>query len=203
MIRINLLPYRAKLRQRQILFHIAWFLAVVATVVVLCISVNIVQNVRLASRIEKQKELGAKIKKLNRILKEIDGLREKREEVQGKLRIVDELQVGRFRSLNMLYEISRIIPKNVWIDSLGDGRTEITIKGGAGTSEGISEFMRALDESPYFQKDSIRLGSVKEAKEKGTPIRVFDIRASFAKLDDGKDGKKGKVVNKARKGRRR
>ncbi len=191
MIRINLLPYRAKLRQRQILVHIMWFLATVAAVVLLCIAVNIFESMQLSARLDEQKELDAKVKVLDGKLQEIAALKGKRSEVQSKLKIIDELQVGRFRSLNMLYEVSKVMPKNVWIKSLSDGQTEIIMKGAAGTSEGISDFMRALDASPYFQQDSVRLGSVSRQTEKNSPVRVFDIRASFAKLEDV-SGKKGK-----------
>lgn len=190
MIRINLLPYRNKLRQKQILFHVVCFLIVVAVVVVLCIGINIFGNMQLQTLLDTQKELAVENKQLDKKIGELNKLGGKRDEVQGRLAIVDELQVGRFRSLNILYEVSRIIPKNVWITSLSDGDREITVTGSAGSSEGVSDFMRALNDSEYFQPDSIKLGAVSRKLEKKVPVRSFSLKASFAKIENEKGAKK-------------
>lgn len=192
MIRINLLPYRVKLRQRQIIFHIACFLVVVIATVVLCGMANFYETSVLGNREETKTELGQELKKLDALIGELSKLKAAREEVQGKLKIVDELQVGQFRSLNMLVEVSRKIPKNVWIKSLSDGGagSSITLTGRSGTSLGISEFMRALNDSDFFQAGSVSLGSVQRKLQKKIPVRSFDIKATFATLDGDKAVKK-------------
>jgi|UPI0003636A03 type IV pilus assembly protein PilN len=190
MIRINLLPYRAKLRQRQILFHVACFVVVIIAMVLLSFASNIYFSIQLSNRIEQQVDMDAELKILNDKIGELDKLEAAREEVQSKLKIVDELKVDQFRSLNLLVELAHITPKNVWVESLADGQTEISIKGRAGTSEGISEYMRALNNSIYFQKDTIHLGTVSRKVQSGIPVRAFDLRASFAKLEDKKGAKK-------------
>jgi len=192
MIRINLLPYRVKLRQRQIIFHIACFLIIVAATIVLCGAANVYEAMVLDDRHETIKKLDQKLKKLDEkigTLKELDGARE---EVQGKLKIVDELQVGQFRSLNVLVELSRKIPKNVWIRSLQDGGKgmPILIKGRSGTSQGISEFMHALSDSDYFDGNSIHLGRVNRSLQKKIPIRTFDIKVKFGELASKEKAKK-------------
>jgi len=190
MIRINLLPYRVKLRQRQILFHIACFLVVIGAMVLLSLATNVFFSMRLSDRIEQQVAMDAELKVLNGKIKELDNLKAKREEVKSKLKIIDELKVDQFRSLNLLVELAHITPKNVWIKSLADGQTKISIKGRAGTSEAISTFMRALNNSIYFEKDTISLGTVTRKVQSGIPIRAFDLTASFAKLQDKKASKK-------------
>jgi len=190
MIRINLLPYRAKLRQRQILFHVACFVVVVAAMVLLSLASNLFFSMQLANRIEQQVDMDAELKVLNDQIGELNQLEAAREEVRSKLLIVDELKVDQFRSLNLLVELANITPKNVWVESLADGQTDISIKGRAGTSEGISEYMRALNNSIYFQKDTIHLGAVTRKVQGGIPVREFDLRASFAKLEDDKKGSK-------------
>ncbi|MDQ6979010.1 MAG: PilN domain-containing protein [Mariprofundaceae bacterium] len=190
MIRINLLPYRAKLRQRQILFHVACFLVVIGAMVLLSLAANVFFSLQLSNRIEQQVAMDAELKVLNAKIGELAKLESAREEVQSKLKIVDELKVDQFRSLNLLVELAHITPKNVWVTSLADGQTEISIKARAGTSESISAFMRALNSSIYFQEDTIHLGAVTRKIQDGIPVRAFDLKASFAKLKDKKEGKK-------------
>ncbi len=192
MIRINLLPYRVKLRQRQIIFHIACFLIVVAATIVLCGAANVYEAMVLDNREETIASLDEELKKLDEKIGKLNELKSAREEVQGKLKIVDELQVGQFRSLNILVELSRKIPKNVWIRSLRDGGkgTAILIEGRSGTSQGISEFMHALSDSDYFDGKTINLGTVNRSLQKKIPIRTFNIKVEFGKLTPKEEPKK-------------
>ena len=126
----------------------------------------------------------ALMKEIGRI-KDLDKLRA---DVERKLGLVDQLQRGRFRSLNTFVALAKVIPANVWLTSIKDTGAEIRLSGIGESNNAVADFMRALDASPLFT--NIRLQVITRTEASGMAVRQFDlvinrVDASPAAVADG------------------
>ena len=173
MIRINLLPYRPARRQRQILQHLGVALGAVTLVALISLGAQWISTSQLSSLKQEYQSLRgqnlALMKEIGRI-KDLDKLRA---DVERKLGLVDQLQRGRFRSLNTFVALAKVIPANVWLTSIKDTGAEIRLSGIGESNNAVADFMRALDASPLFT--NIRLQVITRTEASGMAVRQFDL----------------------------
>ncbi|MDX8384611.1 MAG: PilN domain-containing protein [Ghiorsea sp.] len=173
MIRINLLPHRAEFRQQQIIEHVIVFVAMVLLAITLVIAVDVVSTKGLTTLQDEFSQLKAKNTQLSRKIGELRNLDSLRQDVEGKLEIVDELQAGRFRSLNTLYAIAMAIPQNIWLERLRDKGNSLELSGFGESSKAIANFMRSIGASEVF--DTVVLGVDQSADKDGVQMRKFSL----------------------------
>jgi len=180
MIRINLIPYRVERQQQQTMQHVSAFFAVVVLAVLLALGAHTIASLQLADL----KEETIAIQKQNDDLKSkigtIANLANLRSDVERKLKIVDRLQEGRFRSLKTLHAIASVIPENVWLDKIKEVGENIELSGLGESNKAVASFMRKLDKSPFFT--DVRLGEISRVMQGGLPVRRFSLK--LARVDD-------------------
>jgi len=174
MIRINLIPYRVARQQQQTMQHVSIFLGVVVLASLLALAVHTFTSLQLADL----KEETIAVQKQNEDLKSkigtIANLASLRNDVERKLKIVDRLQEGRFRSLKTLHAVSIVIPENVWLDKITDTGSSIELSGLGESNKAVASFMRKLDKSPLFT--NVRLGEISRVMKSGLPVRRFSLK---------------------------
>lgn len=173
MIRVNLLPYRAQRRQRQILRHITMTVAVVGTAVLLSLGAHLFASAQLADLTREYDQLRAENQALMKKIGKIKDLDKLREDVQRKLKLVDELQLGRFRSFETLVALSQAIPENVWLTGIDDKGGKLHLNGLGESNKAVANFMRALDQSPFF--GDVRLEVIQRTQVGEVPVRLFNL----------------------------
>jgi len=174
MIRINLIPYRAARQQQQILLHVIAASIVIGLAVVIVLGVNMYISSDLAERQKKLDSLIAQNKILNKKIGKIRNLDKLREDVERKLNLVDQLQNGRFRSLEMLLAFSRVIPENVWLRRVKESQGELTLSGRGESNKAVANFMRALDSEKIFT--GVNLQVIRREKVGKIPVRKFTLK---------------------------
>jgi len=191
MIRINLLPYRPERRTKQILQHLGWLFGSIALTATVLIFINIYGNGELSDLQTEFGELQAKNMILKKKIGKIRNLDKLRVDVERKLALVDELQQGRFESLQTLAALSKAIPENVWLNSIVDKSGQLKLAGFGESNKAIANFMRSLDQTPLLGNVSLQQIVRKEAD--GVPVRSFDMtlsRLAEVKQDSQQGGKK-------------
>jgi type IV pilus assembly protein PilN len=173
MIRINLLPYRPARRQRQILQHLGVALGAVTLAVMISLGAQWIASSRLSSLKQQYHSLRSENVALMKEIGRIKDLDKLRADVERKLGLVDQLQRGRFRSLNTFVALAKVIPANVWLTSIKDTGTEIRLSGIGESNNAVADFMRALDASPLFT--NIRLQVITRTEASGMAVRQFDL----------------------------
>ncbi|MDQ7003880.1 MAG: PilN domain-containing protein [Ghiorsea sp.] len=173
MIRINLIPHRETFRKQQIIEYLVAFTAAILLSVVIVFVINTSVEQGLVTFQEERVSLEAKNKELSKRIGELRNLDSLREEVESKLQIVDELQAGRFRSLETLNRIAKVMPQNVWLTSFSDNNSVLALDGFAESSQAIASFMRALERRNEF--DDIKLSVDKSAVTEGVSVRFFSL----------------------------
>jgi len=190
MIRINLIPHRTAFRQQQILEYIIVFVAVVLVSIGSVVAANIWVAKDLTSLQLENSNLQAKNKDLSIKIGELRNLDSLREEVEGKLRIVDELQAGRFRSLITLDGIAKVMPQNIWLTDIQDNKGSLGLDGFGESSQAIANFMRALDASELFS--DVELLVDKADTVESASVRSFSLSVHRLTLAEREANKKAK-----------
>lgn len=173
MIRINLLPYRPARRQKQILQHLGAALGALALAILISLSVHWVATSKLSTLQDEYGSLRAQNQALQKEIGKIRNLDKLRADVEKKLKLVDRLQHGRFRSFNTFVELAKVIPENVWLTSVTDTGKTIKLAGLGESNNAVANFMRALDASPIFS--NVRLQVITRTSVQGANVRQFDL----------------------------
>jgi type IV pilus assembly protein PilN len=176
MIRINLLPYRAERRLNQILQHIAALLLVISITGLGIFIADLWKSSELTTLEDEFAELKSQNDILRIKIGKIKDLDKLRADVERKLALVDELQMGRFHSLVSLSGLAGLIPENVWLSNIKDSGGSLSISGMGESNKAVANFMRALDESPLFA--NVSLQTIARSQSGGIPIRQFSLTLS-------------------------
>lgn len=173
MIRINLLPYRPARRQKQILQHLGAALGALALAIVISLAVHWMATSKLSGLQDEYGSLRAQNQVLMKEIGKIRNLDKLRADVERKLKLVDRLQHGRFRSFNTFVELAKVIPENVWLTSVSDTGKTIKLSGLGESNNAVANFMRALDASPIFS--DVRLQVITRTSVDGANVRQFNL----------------------------
>lgn len=151
MAKINLLPWRQELRkQRQ-----QEFIAIVVAVAVMAVGIVLFAHMALSKQVSDQLErnnfVKNEIKTLDDQIKEIDELQKRREELLARMQVIQDLQGRRPVIVRVFDEMVRAIPEGVYFRELDRSGDTFKISGVAESANQVSNLMRNLDASQWFQ----------------------------------------------------
>lgn len=148
-VRINLLPHREQkraARQRQ-------FVSLAVMLAILGLGVVGLVHFILAQRIEAQNSrntlLKTEIVKLDDQIKEIDKLREQISQVLARKQVVETLQANRNEAVHLLDQLVRQLPDGIYLRSVRQVGTKVTVVGFAQSNARVSTLMRNIEASPW------------------------------------------------------
>jgi type IV pilus assembly protein PilN len=178
MIRINLLPHREQkrqARQRQ-------FVSLAVVVAVLGVAVYGLGHVIFQAQIENQEDrnklLKSEIAKLDEQIKEIDKLREQTQALLARKQVVETLQTNRTEAVHVLDQVVRQLPDGIYVTSLKQSGTKVTMVGYAQSNARVSTLMRNIESSPWIEgPELIEIKSVPSPAAK--ELRVNEFTLSF------------------------
>jgi type IV pilus assembly protein PilN len=150
MIRINLLSVRVSKKKQagkqQLLLGVAVILAAFA-------GNYLWSSARAGALEDRQAKLArtrAEIAQLEKIIGEVNDIKQQQQAVKDKLAVLDKLKAGRTGPVKMLDELATLMPRRVWLTKL-DEKTGGVVFAGAGVSiDDVSAFMSALKRSQHF-----------------------------------------------------
>jgi type IV pilus assembly protein PilN len=150
MIRINLLPAKVSKKNQAGTQQ----LAIAAAVLVATLAGNFFWSASradaLASREAKVKRTKVEIANLEKIIGEVNDIKQQQAAVKDKLAVLDKLKANRAGPVRLLDELAGLVPKRVWIKKFDEKDRSVSFDGSAATIEDVSAFMSALQKSPYF-----------------------------------------------------
>lgn len=173
MIRINLLPVRTTKKRNTAILQLIGMGAALAAVLLVTIGVNFYYS-NLASNQQAQvAENEAEMKRLRAIIGEVNELEDQKKRLTSQLNVIATLERSKRGPVRVLDEMSSDIPKRVWIREFDEQNSTVTLKGVGLENADISEFMRALEKSKYF--DDVNLKESKAKVEDGVPTYHFTL----------------------------
>jgi type IV pilus assembly protein PilN len=149
-VRINLLPHREQkrqARQRQ-------FVSLAVMVAILGLGIVGLVHFVLATQIESQNNRNALLKteivKLDEQIKEIDKLRDQIAQVLSRKQVVETLQSNRNEAVHLLDQLVRQLPDGIYLRSIKQVGTKVTLVGYAQSNARVSTLMRNVEASPWL-----------------------------------------------------
>jgi type IV pilus assembly protein PilN len=176
MIRINLLPHREQARQERQ----RQFVSLAIGLAVLGIATIGLGHVVMASRIENQEGrntlLKTEITKLDEQIREIDKLRAQTQALLARKQVVETLQTNRTEAVHLLDQMVRQLPDGIYLKSLKQVGTKVTMVGYAQSNARVSTLMRNIEGSPWLDKpELVEIKSVPAPGVRGTDLRVNEF----------------------------
>ncbi|MEY5098240.1 MAG: hypothetical protein RJA36_959 [Pseudomonadota bacterium] len=188
MILINLLPHReAARKRRRELFFVQLGLALLAG---LLISGGVLLGYE--SRIEAQRNRNdiykAEIAKLDAQIKDVAELKSQLDALKARQQAVESLQADRNLPVHLLEELVRQLPDGIYLNSMKQEGSAITLTGMAQSQERVSELLRNLgSRSPWLTKPQlveIVAGDVNVPQRGARRVSNFSIRVTLTRGPD-------------------
>jgi type IV pilus assembly protein PilN len=173
MIRINLLPVRATRKKTTSIYQMVAMSGVLMVTLVTAFTVHTVYANKVADREKKVADNAATIKNLQTIIGEVNQLDKQKQRLLNQLAVIDKLEKGKRGPVRVLDEMSTSIPKRVWINSFREQAGALSLTGSAVDNADISEFMRALQKTPYFTEINLKFTQA-DVKD-GATVYNFEI----------------------------
>jgi len=175
-VRINLLPHREQkrqARQRQ-------FVSLAIGLAILGLGVVGLVHLIFSQQIERQESrnrlLKTEIAKLDEQIKEIDKLREQTQALLARKQVVETLQTNRTEAVHLLDQMVRQLPDGIYLKSLKQVGTKVTMVGYAQSNARVSTLMRNIEGSPWLDKpELVEIKSVPVPGVRGTDLRVNEF----------------------------
>lgn len=151
MPRINLLPWRAELRQkRKKEFLVALLGALLVGGAAVYASKLTVQGWTSAQN-NRNRILREEITELDKQIEEIAGLETQRDRLLARMTIIDQLQRSRPEVVHLFDELVSTIPEGVYLTEIVQQASRVSIKGSAQSSTRVSALMRNIDGSDWLK----------------------------------------------------
>lgn len=181
MIPINLLPHRAarrKAAQQQ-------FAILAGMTVLLAGGIVVLVHTFFAERIENQMErnrfLEGEIATLDKQIDEIKKLKEQTAALLARKRVVESLQTNRTETVRLLDQLVRQLPDGVYLKSIKQTGSMVTVTGYATSNARVSTLMRNFEASPWLETPSlIEIKAAKVGKE-NTNINEFNLNVMISR----------------------
>ena len=155
MARINLLPWREELREeRRKRFLLVLIGVVVGSIGLVLITDQVIGN-SINRQLARNEYLGKQIAVVDERIKQINELKARRQQLVERMRIIQDLQGNRQISGRIFDQLARTLPDGVYFTEVKmDGKT-LSVTGAAESNNKVSELMRNLDASDWFDAPSL------------------------------------------------
>ena len=156
MANINLLPWRDEYRQeRKQAFLSALMLLCLLGALLGYIWIRVTQG-SIDNQQERNQLLEQEIAALNEQVKEIEQLEQRREELETRIGIIQDLQFKRPLVVRYFDEVVRAVPDGLYFDNLNRRADIFSVSGVTESNNRVSTFMRNLDRSEWFQAPNLK-----------------------------------------------
>ena len=191
MPRINLLPWRAELRQkRKKEFLVALMGAVIVAAALVYLSKLTVQGWTSAQR-GRNEILKMEITVLDKQIEEIKGLKSQRERLLARMRVIDQLQRSRPEVVHLFDEIVKAVPEGVNLTDIGQAGARIELRGVAQSSTRVSALMRNIDSSQWLKDPSLDVvETVAAGVDKNSKFKLLAQQIPMASSEEGQEAAK-------------
>jgi type IV pilus assembly protein PilN len=187
MPRINLLPWRAELRQKRKQEFLVALLGAVIVGAVLVYASKLTMQGWIASQNGRNAILKSEIASLDKQIAEITGLENQRERLLARMRVIDQLQRSRPEIVHLFDELVNAVPEGVHFTEVKQTTNRIELQGQAQSSTRVSTLMRNIDDSEFLQDAGLGgIASRASGADRSSEFRLFASQVSTTP-EEGED----------------
>lgn len=188
MIRVNLLPHREIRRKQQQQQFFIMLGVVVAIGAGIWGAVHYYLEEQFENQVNRNKYLQVEIEKLDKQIAEIQKLKDQTASLLARKRVVETLQGTRSEVVHLLDQLVRQLPDGVYLRSIKQAGTGVTITGLTQSQARVSTLMRNLESSPHLEKPG--LVEIKSVQVSGQRVNDFQMKVSITRAKVEEPAKK-------------
>lgn len=157
MVKINLLPIKSELRQKALIEHVT--LLCLCVVLIFILSWFVQTSVNHKKEMLRQEVANTKLEitRLTAEAGEIEKFKQQKQELDKKLDVIKELNAKKTGPVEILDQLSLLIPEKAWITSVNNTGNNLILNGMAVDNPTIAFFMKNLQSSSHFQGVELEL----------------------------------------------
>jgi type IV pilus assembly protein PilN len=121
----------------------------------------------------------AELLKYQTIAKEVEKYKADKRNLEEKLASIDRLKAGQVGPVHMLDEASQLLPQGIWLTSLNNSASRLTLQGYSFSNFAIADFMTRLAKAPSARFIDVDLTYSEQAKIGKVPIEKFEITCTI------------------------
>lgn len=173
MAQINLLPWREEMRQEKKKEFLIQLVGVCVVALLACFLWVKTVDASIASQRERNQLLTTEINLLQKQVEEIKELKNKKQELEQRMRVIQDLEGKRSIIVHYFDELAKALPDGVYFTSVERKGQTFTLKGVSESNQRISDLMRRLDSSVWFTAPNLK--SVVASPADGEQSGRFDL----------------------------
>jgi type IV pilus assembly protein PilN len=144
-----------------------------------------VQKRALDERKESVEPRGAGAKKLGAIIKEVEDYQKRKDSLQQRIDLINQLKQNQKGPVRIMDQISRDLPDLVWLDRMEITGGAITLQGRGLNPNAIALFVENVKNDPYFEEP--QLGTMAQISS-APVVYSFDMSFGFTYTPKGGEG---------------
>jgi type IV pilus assembly protein PilN len=180
MPRINLLPWRAELRQKRKQEFLVALLGAVIVGGVLVYASKLTMQGWISNQQSRNEILRTEIASLDMQIAEITGLENQRERLLARMRVIDQLQRSRPEVVHLFDELANAVPEGVHFTEVKQINNRIELMGQAQSSTRVSTLMRNIDGSEFLSDPGLDVvETVASGPNRNSQFKLFAQQVSM------------------------
>ena len=185
MANINLLPWREAQRRERNRATGLLCLAMIAGACLIVLSGKMIMDARIDHQKARNTFIDKEIKALSKVIKEIEGLKDRRDDLVARMQVIQGLQSNRSQIVHVFDDLVTKLPEGVYFDTVSKTGRNFQIGGKAQSNNRVSTLMRSLDSSNWFDNPSLKVVDVVD--QNGVLVSKFNmqVKEQSAKRGDG------------------
>jgi type IV pilus assembly protein PilN len=177
MLKINLLPIRQLQRQAAAHNELFAFAACFVLILLMLGAISMIQTSRVNAIQLEITRLNQEEKTYDKFLVEIKKLEQDKKELENRINLIRQLQTDSALTVHVLDEVARRLDSTrMWLTSLEQQGSSLSLKGIALDNKTIAEFMNALDASDFISDVNLSDSSV--TKVAGQDLKAFSLQCA-------------------------
>ncbi|MBQ4858341.1 PilN domain-containing protein [Pseudoalteromonas sp. MMG007] len=153
---INLLPWRELQREESKRKFVIMLIGVVMICFACMYLLSSYYSALKDGQNLKNNYLSSEISTLDKKISEIRGLDKKKENLQQRMRLIEELQGSRNLGTQIMDEVAKIVPAGVYLTKLERKGSQIHVKGRSESNNRLSTMLRQVQSSYLLERPSMQ-----------------------------------------------
>jgi type IV pilus assembly protein PilN len=179
MLKINLLDWRAEVRERRKKQFLTIFGAALGATALGLLLAKLAVGNAIDNQNERNERLRTEIAAVEKQIKEIEELEKVRQNLIARMQVVEKLQQSRSEIVHYFDEIVSTAPDGIYLTGIKQVDTRTTLEGVAESNGRVSTYMKNLDASPWFDDPKLIVIKTREAGRR----RLSDFTLEVAQVN--------------------
>ena len=151
MTQINLLPWRDEVKeQRKKTFIVVCIFSALLACILMFLTWMYFDH-QLSDQQRANQLVTDTNTELDKQLKSLDGLKDKRAAIIERMKLIQNLQQQRPITVHLIDDLARVIPTNVYLTRFTRTGDSFSIEGRAESPNAVAEMMRMMEASPWYR----------------------------------------------------